>query len=174
MKLCAVEYFYKFLIILFCVNIFSLEINAKKKKFMVSGSITQTSSYCGGAAPPQDMLDRLAMPQSFPNCTFYIRKSKSNSFLIPTQKVTTDSNGNLKINLAPGNYCLILENKLKYPNTDALAGQFNIDQKCLKAEWNKCEYSIVVVNKNISFTYNVHRRCAWDQPCMQYFGPMPP
>ena len=49
------------------------------KTFAVSGRVTQTYSYCGGASPPKQVLDRLANPVAYSGKKFYIRQGKANS-----------------------------------------------------------------------------------------------
>jgi hypothetical protein len=41
--------------------------------------ITQTHSYCGGAEPPDELLQELATPRPLSGITFYIKNSETNN-----------------------------------------------------------------------------------------------
>ena len=150
-----------------------------RQSYLISGQVTQTSSYCGGARPSQEMLDQIATPVAYPNKKFYIRKGKTNSlnnnFL---KSFTTDKDGNFTIRLRKGIYSIILEEQLKEINSaDYTSTNQQVDTSCIKEWWSK-PYSILEVkNKNITqLNFNFHHRCfvTNDIPCLNYVGPMPP
>lgn len=149
------------------------------KKYRITGVITQTSSYCGGAAPPEQLLKKLATPAPYPGKKFYIRAGKVNS---ATGKIivsfVTDENGLFSLKLAPGIYSMIVEEQLKPIDIKQLeAPQLKADEKCLKDWWAKPFYLLVVKNRDISnLSFNIHHACfvEHDVPCLQYIGPAIP
>jgi hypothetical protein len=44
----------------------------------VNIKITQTSSYCGGAAPPRELIEQLNTPVPLAGKVIYLRKGKTN------------------------------------------------------------------------------------------------
>jgi hypothetical protein len=81
----------RYLLILIFVTCSIIAFAKKEKLYPVHGAITQTSSYCGGAAPPLEMLERLSRPQPYANQVYYIGKigKKKSTF----QKITSDTLG---------------------------------------------------------------------------------
>jgi hypothetical protein len=78
----------------------------------IVGLIENNQSYCGGAAPPQELLDELAIFHASANQTFYIRKGNFNTPFTPVYKTfTTDALGNYSVQLPAGNYAVISEEK---------------------------------------------------------------
>ena len=83
------------------------------KTYTVTGKVTQTYSYCGGAAPPKDLLDEMATPVAFPGKRFYIRPGVTNNSNVKIVKsFTTAEDGSFSIQLAPGIYAVIVEEQL--------------------------------------------------------------
>ena len=84
-----------------CTSIFGQ--NKKSvKTFEVSGIVTQTYSYCGGAAPPAELLEKLATPVPYQGKRFFIRGgkiNKSNNLII--NRFTTGKDGKFSLELAP-------------------------------------------------------------------------
>ena len=151
----------------------------KSKAYLISGLVEQTSSYCGGARPSQEMLDKLARPKVYPNKKFYIRQGKINRTEAKiVTRFTTDSTGKFTIQLKPGTYSIIVEEQLysvdpnKYENENQ-----QVDRKCLDEWWAKSYYLLVIKNKNIiDLNFVFHHRCfvRSDIPCITYKGPLPP
>ena len=145
-------------------------------KYHVSGTIMQTQSYCGGAQPTKEILDKLNKPTGIPDTKLFIRKSATNSEdLIIIDSIFSDSVGKFSIDLAPGTYCLVESWKAKrfIPPSD------NQNQKtdtiCLRNLYNLCDYVLEVDNKNIENVNIVfHRDCFYNLPCVTYKGPVPP
>lgn len=149
------------------------------KTYTVTGSVTQTYSYCGGAAPPKELLDELATPVAYAGKKFYIRAGKTNSTKIKIIKsFTTNSAGEFSFRLSPGTYAIILEEQLHKIKAGSYKKEYQeIDEKCLQQWWVKPYYVLEVRNKEISqLNFNFHRRCfiSNDIPCIMYNGPMPP
>ena len=54
------------------------KINGSSTKFLIKGKVTQTWSYCGGAAPTEEILEQCARPQPYNGKVFFLRKGKVN------------------------------------------------------------------------------------------------
>ena len=153
------------------------------KKVIISGTITQTSSYCGGAAPPQFLLEQLAEPKPFPKKKLYVIKGDTNTASHQIiLNFTSDSAGNFSFQIEPGTYSVILEEQASAPDAKKYKTQVQaIDEACYKNWWAKPYYLLEVpaaekqtIIKGLNF--NFHHRCfiSSDVPCLQYGGPMPP
>ncbi|MBA3683066.1 MAG: prealbumin-like fold domain-containing protein [Bacteroidetes bacterium] len=134
-------------IVLFILLINSIcysQINKTKQvSFNLSGKVTQTSAYCGGAAPSEEMMAEYAKAKPYAGKTFYIRKGNVNSL---KKKVIlsfkADENGKFSFQLPPGIYSIIQEvqvNKLNV-NKYNTKGSLHADVECLKKWWLKPYY----------------------------------
>lgn len=151
----------------------------KQTKYIVSGKVTQTFTYCGGAMPTQEILDKLATPIPFPKKNFYIRKGNMNTEKAAIiMEFMTDENGNFSLQLAPGIYSIIQEAQAKPLNLkDYLKENIKVDDDCLKAWWAKPYYLLEIKNDDITeLNFTFHHPCfiSGEIPCMRYTGPMPP
>ena len=158
--------------------------NPHKKTYQLSGNITYTSDYCGGAYPSNNMLQRLATPAPYPGKVFYIRQAERNDMNSPIlYTIVTDSTGHYSINLPPGNYCMIDEFR---KDTAFIADVYKVDpynylqvndKKCLEDWFNSCFYGFSIKDSNfVHADFNIHRSCFRPEgvPCISYIGPMPP
>ncbi|MGZ4049516.1 MAG: carboxypeptidase-like regulatory domain-containing protein, partial [Bacteroidia bacterium] len=148
-------------------------------KRTISGKVTQTRSYCGGAAPSEEMLKDASTPQIYAQKKFYIRKGSLNT----TKKgielsFTSDDNGAFSFQLAPGTYSIIVEEQVNAINVKKYTtSNLSVDKKCLNDWWKKPYYLLVVTDKNITdLNFNFYHKCFVpdDIPCVEYTGPMPP
>jgi hypothetical protein len=154
----------------------------KIKKIPVSGTVTETNSYCGGARPPDELLAQLATPRPITNKTIYIKKGEVNSFDNKVLlKLTTDSKGNFRTKLAPGKYLVVdsTKNDMAYYNMllktykNQTASYDAIDTLCLKEWYMKPAASFEVANTEIKdISVNFHRTCR-DVPCAGFRGELP-
>ena len=48
-------------------------------KITISGTVTQTDSHCGGVAPTEEMLKKLATPRAFPGKKFHVIRGDTNT-----------------------------------------------------------------------------------------------
>lgn len=146
---------------------------------------TQTSSYCGGAAPPEELLQSLTTPIPLTGEKFYVRKgNKNNPDEKPILEWVSDANGIASFHLNPGEYYVVFENKLdrstfeEYVNIYGKGNNYYgpIDTKCLEEWLLKPELVFIVSDTGEnSFTINTHKPCSWNSvPCTQYTGPLPP
>lgn len=167
---------YSYLFLLVVVAMLGLSAKQKVKKLTVSGTITQTSDYCGGAAPSEAMLQMLRTPQALEGKKIFVRKGNVNN---ASKKVlaetVSDANGNFKLELPAGVYCIVFEDKstdFKSPQNDK---HNTWDEACLKAKYAKCEYTFTLKSKSLSgVKINYHKHCSFRNPCSQYSGPTPP
>src|SRR4051812_11044433 len=82
----------------------------------VSGKVTQTSSYCGGARPSEEMMEQYNKPKPYAGKIFYVRKGKENNKKAVVLKFISDSAGNFSFQLPAGSYCIIQQEQLKSPD----------------------------------------------------------
>lgn len=157
--------------------------NKHNNTFQLSGNITFTSDYCGGAKPPKDLLEGLATPTPYLGKVFYIRSGERNDVTSPVlYTVISDSLGHYSVNLQPGNYCMIDEFRKdtsfmfdvykKDPNNFLVVH----DKKCLENWFNSCFNGFTISNADISnVNFNIHRSCFRPEgvPCIDYDGPLP-
>ncbi|MGZ4035365.1 MAG: OstA-like protein, partial [Bacteroidia bacterium] len=155
------------------------EVEKAGTKRTISGKVTQTRSYCGGAAPSEEMLKDASTPQIYAQKKFYIRKGSLNT----TKKgielsFTSDDNGAFSFQLAPGTYSIIVEEQVNAINVKKYTtSNLSVDKKCLNDWWKKPYYLLVVTDKNITdLNFNFYHKCFVpdDIPCVEYTGPMPP
>jgi hypothetical protein len=154
--------------------------NTSLKLFTVTGYVSQTSSYCGGAAPTDEMLREIEKPAPYPNKNFYIKKGNKNNLKEAViLNFKTDAAGNYSFQLTPGIYSVLLEPQLKALNLKEYnqSGHISADEECLKKWWAKAYYVLEITDKNINgLNFSFHHPCfvSGDIPCLQYEGPMPP
>lgn len=170
--------------LLSCKPLTDVQHTYHNKTYTVSGNITYTSDYCGGAYPSESMLLRLATPSPYPEKVLYIRKASHNDLDQPIlYTLITDSLGNFSADLPTGNYCLIDEFRKDRTLLDKLNNKDSTnylrvpDPKCLDDWFNNCLYGFTVSNYPImTIQLNVHRACFRPEgvPCISYIGPMPP
>jgi hypothetical protein len=148
--------------------------------YTVSGSVNLTGSYCGGAAPSEEILEGIRKPSPYIGKVFYVRKGKTNDLKQPiVLKFKTDSLGKFSFKLPVGVYCIIQEeqkasfSKINYPKT----GNISVDKTCL-LDWWKKPYSILEIkDKSITeLEFKFEKRCfiPGDVPCLTFNGPFPP
>ncbi|WP_395052763.1 hypothetical protein [Flavobacterium sp.] len=81
----------------------------------ITGNIQYNKEYEGGAAPPQELLDELAIYKFSSNETYYVRTGINNIPFTPIYTTfTTDLNGNFKVKLPIGNYCVMTQKRYLY------------------------------------------------------------
>jgi hypothetical protein len=177
----------RFPLYLFCSFLllfsFPAKMHSQKKirQYVVSGTITQTHTYCGGARPSEEMLERLNTPAAYPGKKLYIRYGRVNSDKKKVIRVIcADSAGHFKIQLPPGTYCIIQDEQIKridISNFKKMEGDYlKLDENCLKRWWSECFTTFEVgkgnkSNLNVNFNFPCF---TGGTPCMQYTGPAPP
>lgn len=159
-----------------CSNI---ETKSIGKTFTVSGTVTQTGSYCGGAVPSKEMLAQLSTPKPYAEKKFHVIKGDTNT---PSHKIilsfTTDEQGKFSFSLRPGTYSIIQDEQATPLNVKEYKTKtISADENCLKIWWAKPYYVLRVKRADITgLEFKFHHRCFLpnDIPCLQYTGPYPP
>ncbi len=135
----------------------------------VSGRVVQTSEYCGGAAPTEEMLESLRKEKPFPHKELFIRAGTLNKYSWPiVQKFTSDAEGSFKIALPPGDYCVVDASKkdeLKIPAT-AKGNQKEGESRanCLQKWYRTCDKILNVGKQNLKgVVIKFHHPC--NPPC---------
>lgn len=151
------------------------------KTYLVKIRVTQTSGYCGGAAPSQEMIQELNTPKAYAYQTFYLRPGSKNSLNFKSLiKVKTDSTGTIRTRLKPGTYVLLFTSMVNKPDTSKFKNNNSYEfmgTECLNAWWSKGWQVITIQSKNNDLSFNIHFPCFTDPingPCMDYRGPYPP
>lgn len=161
-----------------CNNNKSVVKSSSDTSFLISGKVLQTFSYCGGARPTQEILDKLNTPKVYPDKSFHVRAGSINDI---NKKIVVKFNskmdGTFSFNLKPGTYSIILEEQLSLVDlTDYNTKNQRVDEKCLEEWWGKPYYILEVTDKNISeleFIFNQRCHLKTDIPCVSYTGPKP-
>lgn len=159
--------------------------NKPKKLFKVSGTVTYTSDYCGGAPPSEDLIIQLSTPQPYPGKQLFIRSGSMNDVQNTVlHNITTDENGYFELELPPGEYCMVDEYRLNrdfikrlYSTTNPLENIVPGDSTCIEDWFNSCLINITVSESDIdSLDFNISRPCFRPEgvPCLMYTGPYPP
>lgn len=162
----------------------SLIENGNQEKYEVSGIVTSSRSYCGGARPTDDVLREITSPKPLVSTEFYIRAGKENDI---TKKIiltfTTDENGKFSFKIPAGDYVIIENNRKdkKYYNEilnkheKATANYTALDTGCFNTWMKGSLYQFTIIDKKLeNITWDMHTRCFFSAPCVQYTGPYPP
>jgi len=175
-----------FLLSIFCLTLFSFQQKKSHKKIIqypVSGIITATSSYCGGARPSGEILSQLATLRPQSNKKIYLKKGEINSFDSKVfMELTTDTAGKFRAKLPAGKYLIVDEEKKDLSYYNKLLKEYKtatqsfeaVDTICLKEWYLKPDFTFEVKSdevKNISVNY---RKECFNLPCTQFRGPYPP
>lgn len=146
--------------------------------FKLTGSVTETESYCDGAAPSPNLLDKLREPKPIEDKVIYIKKGNINDLDSDyVKKVITDNEGNFSLNLIPGTYCLLEEDKLSLPVVEKYipSNLYEVDVQCLRSQWKICD-KVVELNSNSHVDINYHQNCSFNKKCTyckEEFAPCP-
>ena len=96
----------------FCLILIASSCSATKKSsdnMIISGVITHTRTYCGGAAPSEQLLDEYRTPTPLSGLILSIKQGPKNSMDKPIiAEVITDEKGMFKTSLPPGEYILLI------------------------------------------------------------------
>jgi hypothetical protein len=177
------------LILIFCAS----EVSSQKKKIrkrvtttLVTIELTETSNWCGGARPSEEMEKEFRTPKPYPNCRLFLRKD-TNAISKPVlYTIVTNEQGKASIKLLPGKYTVVDIKKKddsvynatleKYKNATETTGP--IDINCYKIFMAEPDFKIIVpksMPKSLKVTHNYHKYCDWSgAPCVEFRGPYPP
>ncbi len=152
------------------------------RRWKVSGKVMQTSEYCGGAQPPEEILEALLKEKPFPNKRLFVRAGTVNKIARPIlQSFTTNAEGHFEISLPSGDYCVFEEGKkdqLKIPDfskeNEKLppAEAYRLtSEECLRTWWHTCDKTLRVKGQSLKgVIIRFHQRC--NPPCVTG-GPQP-
>ncbi len=159
-----------------CGFIISACYTIKPKAYIIYGHVTQSEDWCSGMAPGPEYDEVQRNPPPYIGLKLYIKRGGINSESAKVYKtVTTDSLGNFKLFLYPGNYIIMRAEKLKKPAIPKDDPYSKWDSACIIKNWRDGDYKFTVnykSNKKISFDLRQH--CNWNQLCLDYTGPLPP
>jgi hypothetical protein len=150
---------------------------AIKKTKRVSIVVTQTSAYCGGAAPTEEILKQLQVPRPLPNwkLLFYRADVKLQERRGKPESAVTNENGLIRISLEPlpNNlvYCVVEESKGGELIVPPDHEHTKYDKKCLERQHSSCDF--VLTTANTTATINFPSYCTWGTPCVHYTGSLP-
>jgi hypothetical protein len=149
-----------------------------KKTFAVTGHILIQGSYCGGAAPSKEMEEEARRPKPYAKQPLLIREGKANALgTAMVTRTTTDANGDFKVDLPAGSYCLVLAEKERTRD----AGFYNltymqVDKPCDTRWLNTCDITFTVADRPVSgLRLTLQKKCFIESlsPCITYTGPKP-
>lgn len=152
------------------------------KSYVVSGKISKTESYCGGAAPPQQLEDELRKEKPYPIKKLYVREGNINLNSKPLiVEFTSDENGAFSFGLSKGTYCIFEEYKKAPFDLNSLRKNYEVvSQQCVERLWQTCDKILVIDNDDVSdFDIKYDLKCFGERdynnrPCIVYDGPLPP
>jgi hypothetical protein len=134
----------------------------------VSGKVVETGDYCGGAAPTEQMLEWLRKEKLVPRKELFVRAGTANRSSPIVLKFATDAEGNFRISLPPGDYCIIEESKKEPPKAPkASKGAWNgadSQPTCLQKWYGTCDKTLTVGQQDLKdVLIKFHRAC--HPPC---------
>lgn len=125
--------------------------SSSQQNQLVIGKITNNSEYKGGANPPQEILDSLAIYRPSANQNFYIRNATNYApFTNITGSFTTDIDGNYSITLPVGTYGIFGQEKYEFeqnPYADISCGYLQVPDFTLTVVANQDIYISQFTNK---------------------------
>ena len=154
------------------------------KSHQVLIKVTQTASYCGGARPPDELLNELRTEKPLAGVDVFIRSGSVNN---PEDKILiqgkSDRNGVVALNLPKGNFYMVFGNKKNRDFSDELIKTYEVksenysavNKTCLEEWLKQPELLMEIKGQGDSFTVNWNQPCPWHAvPCTSYTGPLPP
>ncbi|MEL6557997.1 MAG: hypothetical protein AAFQ94_07425, partial [Bacteroidota bacterium] len=115
--------------------------------------IQSTADYCGGANPPEQLLERLKTAKLLANTELIIKNNEKDF----QEMVKTDEQGEINKSLPAGDYQIYFPEKI---SAKPMERAINKDY-CLKWK-NTPDATIQVTNEQSSFELKLHRSC---NPC---------
>lgn len=152
-----------FLILLaLSVTASSCFLRKKKTKDATTLRFLKMEEYCGGAAPPPDMMKEMMTPKPFGESTFYLYLMDADPKMEPLV-VKTNKKGEATMVIPPGHYTIML-----FPRTELeeriMAKEFEgIDQSCLREHFMQGVHDIPIPEGMTDIEIPVLIRC---NPCM--------
>ena len=144
-------------IFLLVTGIFSVKAQTKTVKL----KFVETRSYCGGAAPTQEMVEELKIKKPFAYQSIYVySKGKC------VDSLRTDSAGRVNKKMKAGKYDLYLPWKHFKQAPAGELSEYNLD--CMKKEWVMADGILTISAKGVAFTNKRigHQFCFWQYNCL--------
>ena len=155
--------------------------SSNNKHLMVRGKIEFSESYCGGAPPPEEMVQELEKKKPLVGYKLYIRAGRTNDIKAPIiDSFSTNEDGEFEFNLLPGEYILLSSNHItrdvftKYQE-EKFIKIANMD--CLENWWQNGMTKLILENQPIDNIYfHLKKNCFLPLgiPCLKFNGPIPP
>lgn len=171
------------LLFVICFSLFSFK-REHEKEYIVKAEIKYIAPYCGGAAPTEEMIQKIKAPRPLPNKKLYIKKGKVNDISsVVVDSVVTDSSGFFIYFLPNGEYLVIDEDKKDKRKYDLLLKRYSkqsqsntsIDKNCLDKWFRTPDFTFTVNSHNQEIQHTYTGKCSWNStPCTLYTGPLPP
>lgn len=149
----------------------------KNKYIKLKGKVTSTQSFCGGAQPSQEMLQKLETPKPTAAKTMYLKIGSRNTEKTPVyKKMVTDENGEFEVTVKKGNVYLLVEEWKSIPFALPPTREFvTWDEVCFRKSYETPDFIIDTKKKIIPvITINYHKPCFYNPYCGKYSGPLPP
>ena len=142
------------------------------------GRVTTTSTYCGGPAPSEEMLQDLATPRAAGGIALVASPGEAFDPYVPvTAGVTTDDQGRFSFAAEPGVYCLVVAAKadfltdpLDVPGGAAADGPaFGVADPACMDQWARTCDAVVTVSDTSyeAQTFNIAHGCS-ENPCIPW------
>ena len=150
---------------------------------------TQTSKYCGGSRPSEEMMNELNRPKPIGNVTIYLREGKVNDIAKPiVYTLKSDENGLIRAKVKSGTYSLVFDHKKDQSTYDNWLEAYGeetekytaIDIDCFNGFFSQPDQIIKVEKSETDslanqFSVNTIKRCEITRvPCASYNGPVRP
>jgi hypothetical protein len=160
-------------------------VKAAKKEVLVEFRLMKKGVYCGGARPSDQMLLDLEKMTPLTSTQFYIKSGHINDPSAPAiYSSITDEEGLAFVQLKPGNYLLVFEDKQDWSQFNSWKDSFAvaqesfsaIDTMCLR-QWIQIPEAVFQVHADSTPVIELVRpdKCFWNNiPCIEYTGSIPP
>lgn len=145
---------------------------------VITGRLTSTGQYCGGAAPSEEILAWYSTPHPMAERKLYLISGEINSEpAIVVDSTITDTGGIFVFQASPGKY-LIIDSEQHDPLVIPKNTEWQqVDETCYKNWWAKGMISVEMKFSDIDLgDFNFHYPCfinSWCG-CISYTGPYPP
>jgi hypothetical protein len=111
-----------------------------RKKIKITGEVTFTGLYKGGARPTEEMLQKCCTPKAWSNKKLYLKKNYYSKALYTLQ---TDSSGKFKSCVREGVYNLYMNNEIN----DSLSSELENQKDNEEMQWLTNPYAVIEVKK---------------------------
>lgn len=166
-------------------NIKHKDLEQQVELYEVTIDVTQTSDYCGGARPTDEILKELNTPKPLSNTKIFIWEGEINDIDKPIlYELTTDANGKINKQLPAGDYSVVFSDKKDQSTFNDLLEKYGeptddfgaIDKNCLEEYFKKPALTFSISTYSTKkFNINYVNRCRRASvPCAVFKGPVPP